>query len=77
LQTARAFLKKAIQDLHDYVQGCVTEPVFNLNEADISDWDNRTTKKVCVPAAMFGQMIHHGVSRNVKHISVIARMMAA
>jgi hypothetical protein len=29
-----------------------------------------------VPAAMLGQMIHHGVSRNVRHISVIVCVSA-
>jgi hypothetical protein len=33
--------------------------------------EDHKTKKVIVPAAMLGQTIHHEVSRNVKHISVL------
>jgi hypothetical protein len=51
--------------------------VLNLDEVRISDWEDRKTKKVITIAAMFGQTIHHGVSRNVKHISVIACASAA
>jgi hypothetical protein len=49
----------------------VADLVFNLDEVGISDWEDRKTKKVVVPAAMLGQTIHHGVSRQVKRISVI------
>jgi hypothetical protein len=51
--------------------------VFHLDEVGISDWEDRITKKVIALAAMLGQTIHHGVSRNVKHISVTACMSAA
>jgi hypothetical protein len=76
-QGPEAFLERIIQDLHEYIQGCVAELVFNLDEVDISDWEDCKTKKVIALAAMFGQTIHHGVSRRVKHISVIACLSAA
>jgi hypothetical protein len=51
--------------------------VFNLDEVGISDWEDRKTKRVIALPAMFGQTIHHGVSRNVNYISVIACLCAA
>jgi hypothetical protein len=51
--------------------------VFNLDEVGISDWEDAKMKKVLALAAIFGQMIHHGVSRNVKHMSVIACLSPA
>jgi hypothetical protein len=77
IQVLTAFLERIIHDLHDYVQGCVVELVFNLDEVGISDWEDRKTKKVIALAALFGQTIHHRVFRNVKHISVIACLSAA
>jgi hypothetical protein len=71
-QVPGGFLERIIQDLHEYVQTWVAELVFNLDEVGISDWEDRKTKKVIVPAA-----IHDGVSRNVKHISVMACVLAA
>jgi hypothetical protein len=76
-QVPRAFLERTIQDLHEYVQGCGAELVFNLDEVGISDWEHRKTKKVIALAAMSRQTIHHGVSRNVKQISVITCLSAA
>jgi hypothetical protein len=83
-QVPGVFLERIIQDLHEYVQGCVAELVVNLDEVGISDWEDRKTKKVIARAAkrswhlaMFGQTIHHGVSRNVKHISVIVCLQDA
>jgi hypothetical protein len=55
----------------------VAELVFNLDEVGISDWEDRKTKTVIVPATMRGQMIHHEISRTVRHISVIACVSAA
>jgi hypothetical protein len=51
--------------------------VFNLEEVGISDWEDRKTKRVIVPAAMPGQTTRHEVSRNVKPVSVIACLPAA
>jgi hypothetical protein len=76
-QLPGVFLERISQDLHEYIQGCVAEFVFNLDEVGISDWEDRKTKKVIALATMFGQTIYHGVSRNVKHISVIACLSAA
>jgi hypothetical protein len=76
-QVPRALLERTIQDLHQYVQGYVGDWVLNLDEVCISDGEDRQIKKVIVPAAMLGPTIHHGVSRNVKHISLIARMLTA
>jgi hypothetical protein len=75
-QVPRAFLERIIQHLHNYRQGCVAELVFNLDEVGIPDWEDRKTKKVIALAATFGQTIHHGVCRNVKHISVISCISA-
>jgi hypothetical protein len=71
LRVPRTFLERTIRDLNKHVQGCVAELVFNLDEIDISDLEDRETRKVIVPGAMDGQRIHHAVSRNVKHPSVI------
>jgi hypothetical protein len=45
--------------------------IFNLDEAEISNWQDRK------PATMRGQKIHDGISRNLKHISVIACVFTA
>jgi hypothetical protein len=76
-QVPRALLERIIQDLHEYLQGSVAELVFNLDEVGIADWEDRKTNKVIILAAIFGQTTHHGVFRNVKHISVIACLSAA
>jgi hypothetical protein len=55
----------------------VAELVFNLDEVGTSDWEDRKTKTIVVPATIRGQTIHHEISRTVKHISVIAWVSAA
>jgi hypothetical protein len=77
LQVPRVFLGRTIQNLNEDVQGCVAELVFNLDKVGMSDLEDRKTKNVVVPGTMEGQTIHHGASRHVKHVSVIACVSAA
>jgi hypothetical protein len=53
------------------------EPVFDFDEVGVSEWDDRKPKKVVVPFDMAGEVIHHEVKRNLKHISVIACVSAS
>jgi hypothetical protein len=77
LPIRRAFLERTVRNLNKHVQGCVSELVFNLDKVGISNWEDRKARKVVVLATMDGQPIHHAVSRNVKHSSVIACEFAA
>jgi hypothetical protein len=77
LQAPRVFLDRTVQNLKENVQGCIAELVFSLDEVGISDWEDRKSRKVIVPATMRGHPIHHQISRAVKHISLIACMSAA
>jgi hypothetical protein len=50
--------------------------VFNLDEVVMSEWEDRKEKKVIVSMTMDDQTIHHGGSRSVKHMSIIACIIA-
>jgi hypothetical protein len=77
LEVPRVFLDETIRCLQDYVHGMKAELVFNLDEVGMSEWEDRKPKKVVVPITMIGQPIHHGASRSVRHISLIACVSAA
>jgi hypothetical protein len=80
LQVMRVFLERTVQNLNEYVQGCIAEPVFNLDEVGISDWEDRKARQVVVYRRLCAarrDMLHHGISRNMKHISVITCVSAA
>jgi hypothetical protein len=42
----------------------------------MSDWEDRKDKKIGVPTALDGQTIHHRVSRNLRHMSIITSISA-
>jgi hypothetical protein len=77
------FFERTVQNLneYEYLQGCTAEPVFNLDEFGISDWEDRKARQFVGsyrrPCAARRDVIHRGISRNVKHISVIACASAA
>jgi hypothetical protein len=60
------FLERTVQDLneYEYVRGCTAERVCSLDEAFISDWEDRKARKVVMPATMRTQTIHD-TSRNI------------
>jgi hypothetical protein len=63
--------------LSEHLPGSCAELIFNLDEAGISEWERRAPRKVIVPAAVTDQIIHHGVHRNLKNMSVICCVSAA
>jgi hypothetical protein len=58
------------------LQGCPVDLVFNLDEVGISYWEDRKPKKVVVPITVVAPNIHHRISRNVKHISIVTCISA-
>jgi hypothetical protein len=62
--------------MEEAVQGRVCDLIFNMDKVRVRvlEWEDPKSKKVVVPTAMGSQMIHHGVSRNMKHITVITRV---
>jgi hypothetical protein len=82
LQGPQVFLERTVSNVNEDVQGCTAELVFNLDEVGISDWEDRKARKVVVSyrrpcATIRSQTIQYGISRKVKHISVIACVFAA
>jgi hypothetical protein len=51
--------------------------VFNLDAICVSEWEDRSERRVIVPSTMRGQTIYHPAHRNLKHISVAACISAA
>jgi hypothetical protein len=68
---------RILQNPNEHIQEYVAELVFNLNEVSIQDWEDRKTREMIRPRTMRGRTTHPGISRTVKHISVIACVSAA
>jgi hypothetical protein len=70
LQVPREFLIVTICEMEEAPQSSVRELASNLNELGVSEWDDRETRTVVVPAEMGSQAIHHGANRNLKHMTI-------
>jgi hypothetical protein len=77
LEIARSFLDTMIACLSEHLPGPCAELVSNLDEVGISEWEDRAPRKVVVSVSMTDQTSHHGVHRNLKHMSVICCVSAA
>jgi hypothetical protein len=77
LEVPRVLLDENVGCLREYVQGMTAELVFNLDEVGVLEWEDRKDKKVVITRLIYGQTIHHRVSRNLKHMPVIACISAA
>jgi hypothetical protein len=62
--------------MQETLQACPADLVFHLDEVGISDWEDRKSKKVVVPITVTAQHIHHRISRNLKHISIVTCISA-
>jgi hypothetical protein len=62
LRYPRQFLVETLRDMEGAVQGSVHDLVFNLDEVDVSDWENRKLKRIVVPRAFGNWAIHHGIN---------------
>jgi hypothetical protein len=62
--------------MHETLQGCPADLVFNLDDVGISDLEDRKPKKAVVPIIVAAHNIHHRISRNVKHISIVTCISA-
>jgi hypothetical protein len=51
-----------IRNMHETLQGCPADLVFNLDEVGISDWEDRKPKKVVVPITVAAQCSQHSPS---------------
>jgi hypothetical protein len=80
LQVPRVFLERTMWNLNDneHVQDCTAELVFNRNEVGLSDWEIARREKLWYRRSWAAKrsMIHHGISRKVKYIAVIACVSA-
>jgi transposase len=77
LQIPRLFLDETIRAMKEAVEGRPSDLVFNLDEVGVSEWEDRKAKKVVVPSTAATQTIHHRLSRNVKHLSIITCISAS
>jgi F0F1-type ATP synthase gamma subunit len=70
LEIPQSFLDKIMACFSEHLLDSCAELVFNLDEVGISEWEDRASRKVIVPVSMTDQMIHHGLHRNLKHMSM-------
>jgi hypothetical protein len=68
----RKYLERHIQTIRELVQRKASELVFNLDEVESSDWEDRKPKKVVVPASVQEENVYHPISHSFKHLSLLA-----
>jgi hypothetical protein len=77
LQVLGIFRKQILLSMHETLKGHPADLVFNLDEGEISDWEDRKLKKAVVPIMVAAHDIHHRISRNVRHISIASCISAS
>jgi hypothetical protein len=71
LQVPQIFPDETRSWIQEAVNGRLIGGVFNLDEVGSSEWEDHKSKNVLVPVTSAGQTVHHGISRNLKHITII------
>jgi hypothetical protein len=60
-----------IEYFNEHLPDFRPELVFKVDEVGVSEWEDPASRKIIVPVPMTDQTAHHGIHRNLKHISVI------
>jgi hypothetical protein len=76
LQVPQVFLEETIRTMHETLQGCPLDLVFNLDEVGMSGWEDRKPRKVVIRITVGAHNIHYRISRNLKHISIVTCISA-
>ena len=63
--------------MHNYVENCCSELVFNVDEMGSSEWEDRRPRKVLVAKTSNPQSIFHNVSCRYKHKTLVSIVSAA
>jgi hypothetical protein len=77
LSIPRQFLEQYLALLRDHVVGLNPHLVCNLEETGCSDWEERKACGGIIPASLRHNKIHFGVTRRVKHQTMLVCINAA
>jgi hypothetical protein len=77
LAVPRSQLEEHLYILQVHLAGKCAELVFNLDELDSADWEDRKIRKVIAPAAVRKEDVYHSESRRPRHMTLLACVSAA
>lgn len=77
LNISKATAKKHISNLINYVSNIPTELIINFDEASSSDWQDKRSKKVIVPADVNNERVEYAVERCSKKITICSAISMA
>jgi hypothetical protein len=68
----RTFPEAGIEGFQYHIHNSRAELVLNFDEIEISEWEDRTEKRVIMTSTMRGQTIFQEIHQNLKHTSIVA-----
>ena len=71
------FLQQHLTNMTQYVQGCCSELLFNIDEMGSSEWEDRKVKKVVIPFETDPKSIYHKTTRKIRHQTLVSIVSAA
>jgi transposase len=77
LQVPHEFLDAYLELVRRHVVGTNSRLVYNLDETGCSDWEERKNYHGIVPVELADDLIHFGVTRRIKHQTLLVCINAA
>jgi hypothetical protein len=77
LQVPKQFLDDYIKLIKENMAFVPTELIFNLGEDGFSDWEERKSKQVLMPARFQRSVLHYLVNRTIRHPGLICCVTSA
>jgi hypothetical protein len=77
LEVLHEYLDQYIRLIKELVPLVPTELLFNIDESDFSDWEERKRKCVLIPAEAREAILHYPASRKIRHQTLVCCVTAA
>jgi hypothetical protein len=77
LRIPREYLNDYISLIKEYVPLVPAELIVNLDETDLSDWEERKTKPVIIPSHASSSVLHYPIDRAIRHHTLLCCVSAS
>lgn len=71
LQTPKLYLDRYITLIKVWVPLVPVDLIFNLDETNLSDWEQRKAKPIFVPITMNNSLLHCPTDRGIRHATLL------
>ena len=77
LKAPRSYLKEYLDLVENVIGITPAESIYNIDETNLSDWEERKPKMVIIPKELENKRLHYHVNQGISHQTLIVTINAS